>query len=96
MRENAHVLPLLETFNESQENDKQLGISYLDRKDLHAIRASLVVLLIEADDFNTKNPTNTIAIHIHYFFSFGDKLLQKFYDLHFNFNKLLNQVFFGS
>lgn len=63
MKRNSGVLPLWESLNEARGKGKELAISHSDCKVLPGTRASFVVLLIEAADFNINTPIKTTVFH---------------------------------
>lgn len=59
----SDILPLLESLNREQEDDKEIEISHLDREVLHGNRHGSVVLLIEMAYFYVNNSTKPTVFH---------------------------------
>lgn len=76
-----------------REDGKKLGISHLDKEMLHAPQISFIALLIEAADFNIRNPTKSTTFNVPSFYRFDNPLLHKLYNLHDEFSLFLKPRF---
>lgn len=95
MKRNTVVLSLLESLNEGRKEDKELGISHLDRNLLHASRGRIVFLLIEAAYIYINEPTKSTDFHASSLYRLGKQLLQRLFELFDEVNILAKQSFLG-